>query len=454
MINYLINLFSSNKIKSLSVNDNKNYYYFLNDPTTPELKSKVLISKHPRYMPFNVENFNPRDYDLIREIDCKNLNCYFVICNLLNYYQNILNNIDSKNLKPWFNNNPLEVSPIAGQGLNAFYDRKSLKFLYKNSFFKKRVVYTCDSVDIVSHELGHAILDSLRPDFWNMQSLEIWSFHEAFADINAFINVTNSDLMIEKMFDETNQDLKKSNLASRIGEDLASSISKNKFCLRDLADEVNYISPNKIDLNSSVTKNPHDFGRIFSCCWYACLVEIFNFETLNGMQPLLAFKAAKDECYSCLIKAVKVAPCHKDFTNILSKIFVLNIKEKYKELIEEIFENRKLIKKEIKYLSSNKMNSFSLSKKDCVIKNKNNEMFVLKKCKLKNKIQALSTSEPDIDIPFDSFLYVKNNQLIEEFVSDEEDSLNSALLCKSYIEETKYKNWKIENNFLSRVLID
>lgn len=136
MINYLINLFSSKKIKSLSVDD-KNYYYFLNDPTTPELKSKVLISKHPRYMPFNIKNFNPRDYDLIREQDYKNLNCYFIICNLLNYYQATLNNIDSKNLKPWFNNNSLEVNPIAGQGLNAFYDRKSLIFLYKNSFFKK-----------------------------------------------------------------------------------------------------------------------------------------------------------------------------------------------------------------------------------------------------------------------------------------------------------------------------
>lgn len=59
-----------------------------------------------------------------------------------------------------------------------------------------------------------------------------------------------------------------------------------------------------------------------------------------------------------------------------------------------------------------------------------------------------------MDIPFDSFLYVKNNQIIEEFISDEDDSLNSALLCKAYIEETKFKNWKIENNFLNRVLID
>lgn len=208
-----------------------------------------------------------------------------------------------------------------------------------------------------------------------MQSLEIWSFHEAFADINAFVNVTSSDLIVEKMFEETSGNLKKSSLASRIGEDLASSISKDRLFLRDLSDQLIYINPDKIDLNSSVTKDPHNFGRIFSCSWYAILVEIFNFEVSNGVQPLLAFKTAKDECYNCLIKTIMIAPCHKDFFNILSKIFLLNIKEKYKEIVQEIFENRKLIKVQIKYLSNNPL---VLSKKDCVIKNKNNEMFVLK----------------------------------------------------------------------------
>lgn len=448
MINYIIKLFSTQKVKSLSINEDKNNFYYLNDPTTPDLKSKVLISKHPRYMPFNVKNFNPRDYDLIREKDYKNLNCHFVICNLLNYYQTILNNIDGKNLKPWFNNNPLLVDPFAGIGLNAYYDRKSLIFLYKNSLFKKRVVYTCDSVDIVSHELGHAILDSLRPDFWNMQSLEIWSFHEAFADISAFINVTNSDIIIEKMFEETNFDLKKSNIASRIGEDLASSILETRNQLRDLTEEVVYSSFNK-------TNNPHEYGRIFSCCWYLTLVEIYNFEINNGIVPINAFKIAKEECYSSLIKSIKVAPCHKDFFNIISKIFILNIKEKYKELAQNSFEKRRLIKAQIKYLSNKKVDSLFFNKKDQVLKNKN-EMFVLKKHKIKQKLQALSSNESNIemDIPFDSFFYIKDNLIVEEFVSDEEESLSSAKICESYIKEINYKNWKIENNFLNRVLID
>lgn len=448
MINYIIKLFSSQEVKSLSTNEDKNNFYYLNDPTTPDLKSKVLISKHPRYMPFNVKNFNPRDYDLIREKDYKNLNCYFVICNLLNYYQTILNNIDGKNLKPWFNNNSLHVDPFAGVGLNAYYDRKSLVFLYKNSFFKKRIVYTCDSVDIVSHELGHAILDSLRPDLWNMQSLEIWSFHEAFADINAFVNVTNSDVIIEKMFEETNFDLKKSNIASRIGEDLASSILQTKNQLRDLSEEISYLSFDE-------AKEPHEYGKIFSCCWYLILTEIFNFEISSGVLPINAFKLAREECYSCLIKSVKIVPCHKDFFNVLSKIFILNIKEKYKEMAQNAFEKRRLIKKEIKHLSAKKINSLFLNKKDQVIKNKN-EMFVLKKHKIKQKIQSLSLNESnlELEVPFDSFFYVKDNHIIEEFISDEEESLNAAKICELYIKETNYKNWKIENNFLSRVLIN
>lgn len=450
----------NNKVQILS-NNEKNVF-FLNDATTPELKINNINLQPPKYMPFYVKDFNPRDYTLIRDKDYKNLNCYFIICNLLNYYQFILFKIDGGKIKHWFSNKPLFINPIAQDGLNAFYDRKSLVFMYKNSFFKKRVVYTCESVDIVSHELGHAILDSIRPDFWNMQSIEIWSYHEAFADINAFVNVTNNDLVIEKIFEETNLDLSKSNLASRIGEDLASSISIDKFFLRDLSEHVDYINPSYINEKSNISLNPHDFGKIFSCCWYSIFVEIFKFEINNNLKPIDAFKIAKEECYLCLIKSTKIVPCHKDFFKILSKIFLLNIKEKYFKIVEKIFEKRKLIKKEIKYLSNKVFNtSLDIDKKDYVFKMKNQEILVLKKNNFiyneatdDNKVHSMSLDKsPNMEIPFDSFHHIDNNMVVDEFESDRKESIESALLCKAYIEEKKYENWIIENNFLKRTTI-
>lgn len=77
----------------------------------------------------------------------------------------------------------LLVLPHAGYGSNAFYDRGTgaLHFLY----FEGRQgepVFTCLSHDIVSHELGHAVLDGLKPYFNEVTTAEAAGFHEFFAD--------------------------------------------------------------------------------------------------------------------------------------------------------------------------------------------------------------------------------------------------------------------------------
>jgi len=65
-----------------------------------------------------------------------------------------------------FEGNRLIVVPHAGYGENAYYDRasKSLQFYWFND--DKGPVYTCLSSDIVNHEFGHAVLDGLRPYFY------------------------------------------------------------------------------------------------------------------------------------------------------------------------------------------------------------------------------------------------------------------------------------------------
>jgi hypothetical protein len=89
----------------------------------------------------------------------------------------------------WAATNTLNVYPAAGQDLNAFYDRNSLKFFYALDPVVKKNIYTSDSSDVVSHETGHALLDSIRPDFWNVQSYEVWALHESFGDIISILNI-------------------------------------------------------------------------------------------------------------------------------------------------------------------------------------------------------------------------------------------------------------------------
>jgi hypothetical protein len=77
----------------------------------------------------------------------------------------------------------LILLPHAGYQENAFYDRGTgaLHFFYFEGP-DGRPVYTCLSHDIVAHELGHAVLDGLKPYYNEVCSPETAGFHEYFGD--------------------------------------------------------------------------------------------------------------------------------------------------------------------------------------------------------------------------------------------------------------------------------
>jgi hypothetical protein len=100
---------------------------------------------------------------------------------------------------PWaFEGNRLIVVPHAGYLANAFYDRrsKSLQFYYFGP--EDQRVYTCLSHDIIAHETGHAILDGLRPLYFENTSLQTAAFHEFVADLTAImVSLLNNELRWE-----------------------------------------------------------------------------------------------------------------------------------------------------------------------------------------------------------------------------------------------------------------
>ena len=93
----------------------------------------------------------------------------------------------------------LLVLPHAGYGENAFYDRKTgaIHFLYFEGVSGEQV-YTCLSHDIVTHELGHAVLDGLKPGYNELSSAETAAFHEFFGDALAITSsLTFRELLAE-----------------------------------------------------------------------------------------------------------------------------------------------------------------------------------------------------------------------------------------------------------------
>lgn len=79
----------------------------------------------------------------------------------------------------------LKLLPLEGTDINAYYDRASVAFF--EAPVGAGIVYSGASADVVAHEMGHAILDALRPDLWNVQLMEVAAFHEGFGDCIAIM---------------------------------------------------------------------------------------------------------------------------------------------------------------------------------------------------------------------------------------------------------------------------
>ncbi|QDV38296.1 gluzincin family metallopeptidase [Tautonia plasticadhaerens] len=123
----------------------------------------------------------------------------------------------------WKHGGPLVIRPHAFQGQNAFYDSgsPSINFGFFTSPFQRTPIWTCLSHDIVAHELGHAILDSFRPQFLFSLHVDTGAIHESMGDLLALFSALEHKPVVERLFRDSGGDLRRpstiSNLAEQFG---------------------------------------------------------------------------------------------------------------------------------------------------------------------------------------------------------------------------------------------
>lgn len=282
--------------------------YFLDDSGDDGLS--ILVDVPPVVEGVRVEGFSP-DAAPRRSKAGRAASCQYSIDGALRYVRGVSGGEPAK----WAATPVLRVFPEAGRQMNAYYDRGALRFFYAAGR-DGRTVYTSDVPDCVTHELGHAVLDALRPDLWDVGSPEAWAFHEAFADMHAVIWALGQERLVALALEQTGGDLSKSNVISRVGESMARVIhgmapeKSDGECLRDLTVPFQYASPSavpKAGPPSVLTSQPHSFGRVFTGAWYAMLVELYNFHKRGSPGPV-AVAAARDEAADILLKGARNAP--------------------------------------------------------------------------------------------------------------------------------------------------
>jgi hypothetical protein len=187
----------------------------------------------------------------------------------------------------------LPLKHAAGPGLNAHYDRAEVAFL--GSETGPRPVHAGASTDAVAHEVGHALLDALRPELWDSVYTETAAFHEAFADCMA---------LLVGLFDAPSRQvvlggdtLRVANFLEGVAEDVAGGIrlehgpghpqSLPRHALNTLQWEIPINLP-PIGPPAVLSAEVHSFSRLFTGCFYDTVCNVFASQPVQDEQGLLA----------------------------------------------------------------------------------------------------------------------------------------------------------------------
>jgi hypothetical protein len=221
----------------------------------------------------------------------------------------------------WVPGKVLPAVPVAGEDLNAYYDRRALRFFHFVDPKTGQVVQSGESVDISTHEQGHAVLDGVRPDLWDAPHFEVAAFHEGFGDLAAIFVALAEPPLSAAVIGETSGELARSNLVSRLAEELGSEVRRTygedaalPQSLRDAVNDFRYVDPTTLPdaaPASELSAEPHSFCNVLTGAAWDLLVALFRHNALEDRGAALAAAAETLSLYAS--SAAETAPSGADF---------------------------------------------------------------------------------------------------------------------------------------------
>lgn len=237
----------------------------------------------------------------------------------------------SEPLRLWQNGDrQLELDPNRGLGLEAHYDRDRISFLRWE--IGQPHTYTAASADAVAHEVGHAILDALRPDLWDSLYPEVAAFQEGFADCVALLVSLSDNVQRDALIasaSEPRQALALENFSAAIAESVAAAFAGSfpanhpatiaRRCNNDLQWDIPTTFPPTAPGNQ-LSMEPHSFGRIFAGCFYDTVRNFYERGNNHTDQGLLN---AAQTAGRLLAGALKAVPEQRRFYQAIGRAMIL-----------------------------------------------------------------------------------------------------------------------------------
>ncbi len=215
----------------------------------------------------------------------------------------------------WQVGSKLPIDLDHGIDLNAFYDRVGLRFFHAN--VSGRTVFSGESPDVICHELGHAILDSFKPQLWDAAFIEAAAFHESFGDMSAILCALQLPSLRHNVLTETGGVLYRSSRLSRLAEQLGWAIrvqhpaAVESDCLRNAVNPFFYRDPNTIPSSgpaNTLSSEPHSFSRVFTGAFFEGLAGMLKLHTDQNEADLLTVSQAMGQILVSGIRSAAVVP--------------------------------------------------------------------------------------------------------------------------------------------------
>jgi len=214
----------------------------------------------------------------------------------------------------WSTSNPMRVTLVAGVDLNAFYARdRGLNFFHQ--VVRNVDIFSAESPDVACHELGHAILDALRPQLFNVASTEAGAFHESFGDMSAILCALQLPSLRNKVLTETQGRLNINSRLSRLAEQLGwgirvgiSPTAVDRDSLRNAVNRFIYRRPDTLPSSapaSLLSSEVHTFSRVFTGAFLDALARMFR---TMGTPTEANLLAVSRDMGQLLVDGVRTAP--------------------------------------------------------------------------------------------------------------------------------------------------
>ena len=223
------------------------------------------------------------------------------------------------------NRKKLPLMQDAGKDLNAFYDRASFSFFHET--VGAETFFSGASTDVVSHEVGHGLLDSMRPDFFEVNFLEVGAFHEAFGDCMAILTALGDTETRQRLL-AVAPNLRARDFVESTAEQLSRAIGlaipgHNAAEPRHALNTFKFQIPSTLPDNGgpgALINEVHSFGMIFTGCFWNLIANLFN---ASATQDEAALLAAVKLAGKILIEGARGAVVRPRFLQSIGRAMVL-----------------------------------------------------------------------------------------------------------------------------------